>query len=278
MMNMEYTEKKEKLYRLFQELTREDVAVAFSGGVDSSLILKLACMYAKENHTRVCAYTAYTQLHPAVDMELAEKVAGEIGAEHTVLTIQELKEAGIENNPENRCYLCKKRIFQTFLEHAAREGISLLIEGSNLDDTRVYRPGLKAISELGVKSPLMEAEFTKEDVRTLAAELQISSASRPSTPCMATRFPYGTRLTEDKLKEVENAEGFLRTIGFENIRLRVHENVARIEIDEKYFEKLLEHRKEVSEYLKGLGYDYITLDLDGFRSGSMDKMIEQRGN
>ena len=154
--------------------------------------------------------------------------------------------------------------------------VSLLMEGSNLDDTKVYRPGLKAIAELGVKSPLMEAGFTKAEVRRLAAELQISTADRPSTPCMATRFTYGTKLTMENLKKVEQAETFLGTFGFGNIRLRVHDNVARVEIDENCFEKLLTHREEIIRYLKELGFDYITLDLEGFRSGSMDKRILQK--
>lgn len=272
----DYREKTEKLHKLLQELTQSDIAVAFSGGVDSSLLLKLACIHSRENQTTVYAYTAATQLHPAVDLKLAKQVAAEIGAEHIVLQIQELYQAGIENNPENRCYLCKKKIFQTMLEDMRERNVSLLMEGSNLDDTKVYRPGLKAIAELGVKSPLMEAGFTKAEVRRLAAELQISTADRPSTPCMATRFPYGTKLTMENLKKVEQAETFLGTFGFGNIRLRVHDNVARVEIDENCFEKLLTHRGEIIRYLKELGFDYITLDLEGFRSGSMDKRILQK--
>lgn len=272
----DYREKTEKLHKLLQELTQSDIAVAFSGGVDSSLLLKLACIHSRENQTTVYAYTAATQLHPAVDLELAKQVAAEIGAEHVILQIRELYQAGIENNPENRCYLCKKKIFQTMLEDMRERNVSLLMEGSNLDDTKVYRPGLKAIAELGVKSPLMEAGFTKAEVRRLAAELQISTADRPSTPCMATRFPYGTKLTMEKLKKVEQAETFLGTFGFGNIRLRVHDNVARVEIDENCFEKLLTHRGEIIRYLKELGFDYITLDLEGFRSGSMDKRILQK--
>lgn len=272
----DYREKTEKLHKLLQELTQSDIAVAFSGGVDSSLLLKLACIHSRENQTTVYAYTAATQLHPAVDLELAKQVAAEIGAEHVILQIRELYQAGIENNPENRCYLCKKKIFQTMLEDMRERNVSLLMEGSNLDDTKVYRPGLKAIAELGVKSPLMEAGFTKAEVRRLAAELQISTADRPSTPCMATRFPYGTKLTMENLKKVEQAETFLGTFGFGNIRLRVHDNVARVEIDENCFEKLLTHRGEIIRYLKELGFDYITLDLEGFRSGSMDKRILQK--
>ena len=294
----DYREKTEKLHKLLQKLTRSDLAVAFSGGVDSSLLLKLACMHSQENQTKVYAYTAVTQLHPAVDLELAKQVAGEIGAEHIVLEIQELYQAGIENNPENRCYLCKKKIFQTMLEDMAERNIAetevtetddtgrnvserkipLLIEGSNMDDTKVYRPGLKAIAELGIRSPLMEAGLSKEEVRRLATELQISTADRPSTPCMATRFPYGTKLTMENLKKVEQAEAFLGTFGFRNIRLRVHDKVARIEIDDIYFEKLLVHRNEITRYLKELGFDYITLDLEGFCSGSMDKRIIQKSH
>lgn len=271
----QYEEKCEKLFHILDEITQDNTAVAFSGGVDSSLLLKLACLRAGKQGTSIYAIAAHTELHPSGDLEIAEKVAEESGAAFIVLKLRELEEADIANNPVDRCYRCKKLLFKEIKRKAEELGAKILVEGTNLDDTKVYRPGLKAIEELGVKSPLKEAGFTKEDVRKLAAEYGISVADRPSTPCLATRFPYGAALSVEKMKKVEQGEAFLKELGLYNVRLRIHEETARIEVDEKDMPKLLENRKEVVEFLKGLGYWYITLDLEGFRSGSMDIGIER---
>lgn len=272
----QYEEKCEKLFQILDKLTRENTAVAFSGGVDSSLLLKLLCIKAKSRGTLVYAIAAHTELHPSGDLEIAKRVAEESGAAFTVLKLQELKEADIVNNPIDRCYRCKKLLFKEIKRKAEELGAKILIEGTNLDDTKVYRPGLKAIEELGIKSPLKDAGFTKKEIRKLAATYDISVADRPSTPCLATRFPYGAVLSLEKMKKVEQGEAFLRELGLYNVRLRVHGETARIEVDEKDMPKLLESRKEVVEFLKGLGYWYITLDMEGFRSGSMDIGIDNK--
>lgn len=272
----QYEEKCETLFRILDKLTKENTAVAFSGGVDSSLLLKLACLRAKKQGTYVYAIAAHTELHPSGDLEIAKRVAEESGAAFTVLKLQELKEADIVNNPVDRCYRCKKLLFKEIKRKAEELGAKVLIEGTNLDDTKVYRPGLKAIEELGIKSPLKDAGLTKKEVRKLAAAYDISVADRPSTPCLATRFPYGAVLSLEKMKKVEQGEAFLRELGLYNVRLRVHGETARIEVDEKDMPKLLESRKEVVEFLKGLGYWYITLDMEGFCSGSMDIGIDNK--
>lgn len=272
----QYEEKCEPLFRILDKLTKENTAVAFSGGVDSSLLLKLTCLRAKKQGTYVYAIAAHTELHPSGDLEIAKRVAEESGAAFTVLKLQELKEADIVNNPVDRCYRCKKLLFKEIKRKAEELGAKVLIEGTNLDDTKVYRPGLKAIEELGIKSPLKDAGFTKKEIRKLAAAYDISVADRPSTPCLATRFPYGAVLSPEKMKKVEQGEAFLRELGLYNVRLRVHGETARIEVDEKDMPKLLESRKEVVEFLKGLGYWYITLDMEGFRSGSMDIGIDNK--
>lgn len=272
----QYEEKCEILFRILDKLTKENTAVAFSGGVDSSLLLKLLCIKAKSRGTLVYAIAAHTELHPSGDLEIAKRVAEESGAAFTVLKLQELKEADIVNNPVDRCYRCKKLLFKEIKRKAEELGAKILIEGTNLDDTKVYRPGLKAIEELGIKSPLKDAGFTKKEIRKLAATYDISVADRPSTPCLATRFPYGAVLSLEKMKKVEQGEAFLRELGLYNVRLRVHGETARIEVDEKDMPKLLESRKEVVEFLKGLGYWYITLDMEGFRSGSMDIGIDNK--
>lgn len=272
----QYEEKCENLFRILDKLTKENTAVAFSGGVDSSLLLKLACLRAKKQGTYVYAIAAHTELHPSGDLEIAKRVAEESGAAFTVLKLQELEEADIVNNPVDRCYRCKKLLFKEIKRKAEELGAKILIEGTNLDDTKVYRPGLKAIEELGIKSPLKDAGFTKKEIRKLAVAYDISVADRPSTPCLATRFPYGAVLSLEKMKKVEQGEAFLRELGLYNVRLRVHGETARIEVDEKDMPKLLESRKEVVEFLKGLGYWYITLDMEGFRSGSMDIGIDNK--
>lgn len=263
-------DKKVELQKRIDELTRENVILAFSGGVDSSFLLKLCCEAAARNRTTVYAITVHTKLHPAGDMEIAKRVAREAGAVHRVIVIDELNEAGILDNPVNRCYLCKKYLFQSLIDSMEELNARHIIEGTNEDDLHVYRPGILALKELGIISPLAECKVTKKEVRKWAAEYGISVADRPSTPCMATRFPYGTKLSYEALARVEEGEEWLRRQGFYNVRLRVHGDILRIEVDGEDMRKLLEKRREIIEYMKKLGFCYLTLDLEGFRSGSMD--------
>lgn len=272
---MLFEEKYRKLQEIIEEDTKNDIVIAFSGGVDSSVLLKTAVAHAKKHGTKVYAITANTELHPMNDLAVAKKVAKEMGADHKVLQINELADADIIENPVDRCYRCKKFLF-TGIQNMAKElGAAIIYDGTNTDDLKVYRPGLKALEELGVKSPLRLAEFSKEDVRKLAAKEQISVASRPSAPCLATRFPYGTTLTIEDMERVDKGENFLKKYDLYNVRIRVQGDTARIEVDTKYFDKIMENREEIVDYLKGLGYSYIALDLEGFRSGSMDIHVQE---
>ncbi len=266
----QYKEKCRKLHGIMDGYAGKDLAVAFSGGADSSLLLTLAVLHGKRQNSQVYALTASTELHPLGDISLAKKVAVEAGAIHQVLSVSELEEAGIADNPVDRCYRCKYFLFQRILEEASRLGAETVLEGTNADDLLAYRPGIKAIRQLGVKSPLLQAGFTKEEVRRLAGEYGISVADRPSAPCLATRFPYGASLTREGLCRVEKGEERLKTLGLYNVRLRIHGEIARIEVDPAYMGTLLENREEMIKELKALGYTYITMDLEGFRSGSMD--------
>ncbi len=268
-------EKKARLLALMEEYGRQDVCLAFSGGVDSSLLLKLAADSAAAHGTTVYAVTFDSRLHPACDLENAKKVAAELGGVHVVVTVDELEMEEIRSNPPDRCYLCKKQLFGKLLEFAAEKQISLTMEGTNEDDLHVYRPGIRAVRELGVKSPLAEAGLTKAEVKALAAEYGISAASRPSTPCMATRLPYGAELNYEVLKQIEEGEAVLRELIGGNVRLRLHGDVARIETDGENLEKAVALRSQLISRLKALGFVYITLDLEGFRSGSMDVHIRQ---
>ena len=269
--------KTEQLEAIMDELTDQDMALAFSGGVDSSLLLKMAADRAAKKGTKVWAVTFNSRLHPSCDLENARKVAGELGGIHVILEIDELKMEEIRSNPVNRCYLCKRNLFRTLMAFAKEKGVEVLAEGTNEDDLHVYRPGIQAVRELGIRSPLAEAGLTKEEVRRLAAACGISAASRPSTPCMATRLPYGARLDYEILKKIEAGEEILRRMIGGNVRLRLHGQVVRIETDPERFSLALEKREEVVRQLKELGFVYITLDLEGFRSGSRDVGLESRG-
>lgn len=264
-----------KLREQMEQFAAADVVVAFSGGVDSSLLLKMACEAAEKTRKKVYAAVVHTMLHPAGELEAAKEAAAKMGAEPCALYIDELKEAGIENNPEDRCYRCKKYLFQKVRELASEKGTSVILEGTNEDDLHVYRPGIRAVRELKIYSPLADAGFSKEEVRALAGEYGLEASSKPSMPCLATRFPYGARLTYDKLHQADQGEIFLRNLGFKNVRIRVYGDLVRLEIDKEEMGGLIAQKEKIIEYLKKLGYSYITLDLEGFRSGSMDIHINQ---
>lgn len=266
--------KLQQLIRLLETYTQESVCLAFSGGVDSSLLLKLLTDQADENGTKVYAVTFDTRLHPACDLEIARRVAAELHSIHMILTVDELELEEIQNNPVNRCYLCKHHLFQTLKEFAAEKGISRIIDGTNEDDLHVYRPGIAALSELGISSPLAQLKISKAEVKEFAKYYGISVASRPSTPCMATRLPYGEQLDYEVLSRIEKGEQYLKSLIDGNIRIRLHHDIARIELDQASFSTAVERSREISTYLKGLGFIYITLDMEGFRSGSMDIFVK----
>lgn len=272
---MTFEEKKVMIEKKLREYAKADIAVAFSGGVDSSLLLYLAVEAGKEQGRKVYALTADTVLHPSSDLAVAKEVAGAAGAIHHVVFVDELKDSEILKNPVDRCYLCKKQLFGEFLKLCQALQAPTLLEGSNGDDLLVYRPGIRAVRELGVASPLAEVGLTKAEVRAWAGELGISTAKRPSTPCMATRLPYGDLLRPELLRNIEQGELFLKQFGFENVRIRVHKDITRIEVLPEDFPEVLKYRTELIGGLKGLGFRYITLDLEGFRSGSMDEYLEQ---
>lgn len=271
-----YEEKCSYLQKLMEKYTQENVVVAFSGGVDSSLLLKTACINAVKNGTKVFAVTMHTTLHTMNEIESSKETAGEVGAEHLIISVDELKEAGIENNPVERCYLCKKYLFQKMKDKAESLGVKIILDGTNEDDLHMFRPGLKALKELEIKSPLAESDFSKTDVRKLAEEYGLSVSKKPSTPCLVTRFPYGSRLSYEEMKKVEKGEDFLKNLGLYNVRLRVHNDIARIEVDKEDIVKIVVYKEAIISYLKELGYRYITLDLEGFRSGSMDYFLENK--
>lgn len=268
-------EKKRQLESAMAQYGKEDICLAFSGGVDSSLLLKAASDAARENGTKVYAVTFDSRLHPSCDLEIASRVAKELGGIHEVITVDELEQEEIRHNPVNRCYLCKRHLFQGLRDFAVQRGVRIILDGTNEDDLHVYRPGIQALKELEIISPLAELHMTKAEVKELAAEYGISVASRPSTPCMATRIPYDTDIDYGVLERIAQGEARLRAQIDGNVRLRLHGDIVRIEVDGNAFLRVLEIKDEIIRGLKELGFLYITLDLEGFRSGSMDIKIEK---
>lgn len=266
---------REMLQARMRELVSEDICLAFSGGVDSSLLLKVAADAAAETGKKVYTVTFDSRLHPSCDLRIARQVAGELGGIHQVMEVDELEQEEIRMNPVNRCYLCKRHLFMTLKKLAGEKGVRRILDGTNEDDMHVYRPGIRALKELGIISPLAELHITKEAVKGMASEYGISVASRPSTPCMATRLPYNTRIDYDVLDRIAQGEAYLRDVLPGNVRLRLHGGIARLEVDNEAFARLLDRRADVVRQLKGLGFTYVTLDLEGFRSGSMDVGITE---
>ncbi len=243
-------------------------AVAYSSGVDSTFLLKTAQEILGEN---AVAITAKSALIP--EREINESVAfcKKEGIKHFVIEFDELKTEGFKENPINRCYLCKKKIFGQFLEIAETNNLGQIIEGSNIDDTKDYRPGMRAVSELNIKSPLIEAGLTKEEIRILSEKAGLYTCNKPSFACLASRIPYGDEITKEKLKMIDKAEEFLLKSGFEQFRVRIHKDIARIEILSSEFEKLVEYRNVIVTKFKEFGFYYVTMDLEGYRTGSLNK-------
>ncbi len=254
----------------FEKNAKKGISITYSGGVDSTLLLKAAVDAASSQERRVLAVILETKLHPHSDIILAMTRAKELHAIPVVIPIDEFQEPEIMNNPINRCYLCKRLLFSKLKELAVKKGCTFICDGTNKDDEKEYRPGMKALKELDIHSPLLELGITKAEVRSISAALGLSTASVPSTPCLATRLPYNTHLDVVLLSRIHTGEEWLRSLGFYNVRLRFHEPLLRIEIDCSDFELLLDHREKIIEKMKTLGFVYTTLDLEGFRSGSMD--------
>lgn len=264
--------KREKLRNRIRELGKDGVVLCFSGGVDSALLLKIASEEVEKD--KLLALTFQTSLTPLSDLPIVKQMAESFGVKSKILYLDQFEDKEILNNPTNRCYLCKKFLYENAIEIKNNLGFKYVIDGSNFDDLKVYRPGRIALEELGIIRPLEEVKMTKKEVREFAKDLNIEVANRPSTPCMATRFPYGERLNKEVFTNLERGEKFLKSLGLENVRIRYYKDNIRIETDVDDFPIILEKRLLIIHELKALGFHYINLDLEGFRSGSMDEVID----
>jgi len=267
----------EKFERLTAQLkVEENALVALSGGVDSSLVAAAAKTALGD---RVVAVTAESATLPPGELEEARMVAEKLGLKHFVVRVDELRNSAFVKNTPNRCYHCKKELIRELKRIAAQEGIKTILEGTNADDLVAHRPGAQALREEEVRSPLAEVGLTKDEIRILAEALQLPTAGKPSMACLASRFPYGEKITADRLFKVAEAERIIRSMtDVKQLRVRLHGNIVRVEVDRversRFFDaKLLDM---ITEELHKLGFTYVTLDMDGYRSGSMNEALKRR--
>ena len=264
---------KKKKTNLVSHLKKLDsLLVAFSGGVDSTFLLFLAHQTLGEN---VMAVTANSAIHPIRETENARTFAHEKGIQHVVFESNEMSLPAFVSNDADRCYWCKQHMFQALSKMAGEKGIENIVHGANLDDLKDFRPGFRAANEAGVIAPLIDAQLTKQEIRFLSKEMGLSTWDKPSMPCLATRIPYGSPITKEKLEMVEEAETFLLEQGFSNIRVRHHDSVARIEIDSKELKNIMRKdlRKAVIDKFREVGFQHIALDLEGHISGKTNRSL-----
>ena len=267
----------DELKNYLREKNGTGIALAFSGGVDSSFLLSILKEICDETPFPLQALTMRTVFQKPDELTEARQIASSCGVKLAEFSCDPLALPQLRNNPPDRCYWCKRHIFQVFRDHAAKNQLGVLMDGTNGDDLHVYRPGRRALRELGVVSPLAELGFTKAEIRRLAAERGLKCAKKPAMPCLATRFEYGTELTPERLRMTAEGEDLIRRLlpPEADLRLRFQNRIARIEVAPDVMEIVLRNRSVIAAGLKKLGFEFITLDLEGFRSGCYDKREEE---
>lgn len=252
----------------------ERVIIAYSGGVDSTFLLKAASLSGLKD---ILAVTSASNSLPKKELDFSKEMTSSLDIRHKIIETEEMKDENYSNNPPDRCYYCKKELFGSLRSIAEEDDFSFILDGTNADDKEDWRPGRRAALENGVHSPLLDAGFSKSEIRDISRILGLTTWDKPATPCLSSRFPYGEKITAAGLERVELAETFIRKFGFKELRVRDHAGTARVEINPDYFQILMEEevRPQIISYLKSLGYKYVTLDLQGFRSGSMNESIKK---
>lgn len=251
----------------------DSVLVAFSGGVDSTLLLKVSSLVLPKD--KILAVTADSSTYPKEELLFSKNIARSFGVKHKIIKTRELADKRFVANPVNRCYFCKRELFNRLKSLAKKSKLNFVIDASNLSDKNDFRPGHKAKEEFKIRSPLQEAGLSKEDIRALSKKLGLITWDKPSLACLASRVPYGKKITPRILNRINQGEGLLRELGFSQVRLRHYNGLCRIEIFKEDIPRLIAKRDLLVAKLKRLGYNYVTVDLEGYRAGSMNEVIKR---
>lgn len=269
-------ERKRKLNNLKKSLKEmQRVLIAFSGGVDSTFLSKVAFDVLESD---AVAVTAQSESYPKSEFRETKKLAKQIGIRHLIIRTNELNIKGFAENSPDRCYFCKKELFSKLIEIARKHNSDFVLDASNYDDLNDFRPGMKAARELNIRSPLMEAKLTKKEIRLLSKEMGLPTWDKPSMACLSSRFPYGSKITKEKLRMVEEGEGILKSIGLKQVRVRHHNEIARIEVNREEMNLLSKPilLEKIVNHFKKMGFNYVALDLQGYRSGSMNEVLKRK--
>ncbi len=265
-----------KIIELKKVLARlGSVVIAFSGGVDSSFLLKIAKDTLPEED--VLAVTAVSETYTGSELRQAKRFAKNLGVAHKIIYTNELRDKNFTKNPINRCYYCKKELFKELDRIKKENGFNYVLDASNTDDEKDYRPGSKAKKEFGVRSPLVEACFSKDEIRKFSRRLKLNTADMPSMACLASRFPYGEKINKKVLRKIEAAEDFIKSQGVPQVRVRCHKNIARIEVEKQSIKRFVDSKfcDKITKRLRQLGFKYIALDLEGYRTGSLNEELKE---
>jgi uncharacterized protein len=266
----------DKLNQLKSNLIKmKSVAIAYSGGADSTFLVNVSYNELGKN---AIAVTATSSTYPQRELKQAIDFTKKLGINHIIISSEETEIDEFSKNPSNRCYYCKKELFTKIKQIANDEKINFVLDGSNVDDESDYRPGMKALKELGIVSPLKDVGLTKKDIKELSQDMKLDTWNKPAFACLASRFPYGTKITKSRLKMIEKAEDYIRNIGVEQFRVRFHNEMARIEVLKEDFPKIIDNSEEINREFKKLGFNYITLDIEGYRTGSMNEVLKNEKN